>query len=755
MIVEGIHRNVLAIQEGTPGQNHSVGATYYQSTTECSLSQTQARSVILNTMRLLALRFHSVPLGESPPPAPRACFGRNELIEKVIELAENLEPIALIGTGGIGKTSIALTVLHHNRIKERFGENRRFIRCDQFPASRAHFIARLSKVIGAEAGNPEDLAPLRPFLSSKEMLIILDNAESVLDPQGTSAEEIYSLVDELCQFKTICLLITSRITTIPPYCKRPEIPMLTMEAACEIFYGIYGGAGQSTIVNDILEHLDFHALSITLLATTASHNAWDYGRLAKEWNAQQVQVLQADFNKSLAAAIELSLASPTFRSLGPNAHDLLGVVAFFPQGIDENNLDWLFPTISARKTIFDKLCVLSLTYRGNGFITTLAPIRDYLRPRDPLSSLLLCATKDLYFTRLSVDVDPKKPGFGGARWIVSEDVNVEHLLDVFTFVDPTRGDTWDACSHFIEHLHWHKPRQTVLGSKIEALPDDHPHKPKCLLELSQLFLQVGNYAEQKRVLTHILELQRRREDDFQVAHALTFLSDVNRLLDLHKEGIQQAKEALEIFERINDTVGRARCLNNLAWLFLEDKQLDAAKNAASDAIDLVPEKGQEFLVCELHRALGKVQKSKGEKKEAIHHFETALRISSLFNSHDLLFWIHHSLAESFRDESEFGDANAHTERAKEHAVNEEYKLGRAMYMQASIWHRQCRLEDAKLEALQALEIFDKLGATKMAGVCRGLLQTVELGMKNQSTDPQGEFLKTILHPSSVNFQFLV
>ena len=187
--------------------------------------------------------------------------------------------------GRIGKTSIALTVLHHNHIKELFGENCRFIRCDKFPASRAHFPARLSEVIGAEAENPEDLAPLRPFLSSKEMLIILDNAESVLDPQGTSAEEIYSLVDELCQFKTICLLITSRITTIPPYCKRPEIPTLMVEAACEIFYGIYGGAGQSSIVNSILEHLDFHALFITLLATTASLNAWDYGRLAKEWDA--------------------------------------------------------------------------------------------------------------------------------------------------------------------------------------------------------------------------------------------------------------------------------------------------------------------------------------------------------------------------------------------------------------------------------------------------------------------------------------
>jgi len=342
------------------------------------------------------------------------------------------------------------------------------------------------------------------------MLITLDNAESILDPKGASAEEIYSDLDELSQFKTICLLITSRITTVPPRCKRPEIPTLSMEAARNIFYDIYGDSGQSSIIDDLLKRLDFHALSITLLATAASHNTWDHNRLAKEWDAQRAQVLRTDYNKSLAATIELSLVSPTFRSLDPNARDLLGVVAFFPQGVDENNLDWLFPTIPDRKNMFDKFCVLSLTYRSNGFIRMLAPIRDYLGPQDPQLSPLLCATRDRYFSRLSGDLNPGKPGFEEARWIASEDVNVEHLLDVFTSIDQNGGNIWDACALFMSHLYWHKPRQTMLRSKIEALTDDHPSKLECLSWLSLLFEQVGNRTERKRILTHTLELERRR-----------------------------------------------------------------------------------------------------------------------------------------------------------------------------------------------------------------------------------------------------
>ena len=682
----------------------------------------------------------SVPLAESPPPPSGDCFGRDNLIEEVVALAENFESVALIGAGGIGKTSIALTVLHHNRITQRFGENRRFIRCDQFPASRPHFLARLSKAIGAGVENPNDLTLLRPFLSSKDMFIILDNAESVLDPQGTDAREVYSVMNELCRFKTLCLLITSRITTVPPYCKRPEIPTLSMEAACDIFYGIYGNRCQCDIINDLLYRLDFHALSITLLATAASHNVWDHDRLAQEWDTQRAKVLKTVYNDSLAATIELSLSSPTFLSLGTNARDLLGVVAFFPQGINEKNVDWLFPTISNRKHLFDTFCLLSLTYRSNGFVTMLAPIRDHLGPQDPRSSPLLCAARDHYIIRLSVDADPDNPGFGEGRWVVSEDINIEHLLSVFTSIDPNSEDFWDACYHFIIHLDWHKPRKITLRSKIEALADDHASKPKCLFQLAELLGGVGNFAEQKRLLIQTLELERRRKNDSQVATILRGLSNTNRLLHLFGEGIEQVKEALEISERIGDTIGQARCLRVLAQVLVEGGQPDAAKDAASRAINLITENHQEYLLSHLHQILGRIHHSKGEKEEAIHHFEMGLRIASPFNWHDQLFWTHYGLAGLFGDGGELNDQSAHIERAKSHAVDGamKYALGRATRMQAEVWYQQLRLEDAKSEALDSLEIFEKLGAAEDVGISKHLLQEVERAMEERSSISMGE-----------------
>ena len=109
--------------------------------------------------------------------------------------------------------------------------------------------------------------------------------------------------------------------------------MLSKEAAYKTFNGIYKCGQPLDQINNILEQLDFHALSITLLATTAHHNRWGTSRLVKEWNEHWTAMLQTAHNKSLAAMIELLLSSPTFRSLGTDACDLLRVITFFPQGV--------------------------------------------------------------------------------------------------------------------------------------------------------------------------------------------------------------------------------------------------------------------------------------------------------------------------------------------------------------------------------------------------------------------------------------
>ena len=691
--------------------------------------------------------------GESPPPAPTACFGRDDLIEEVVASAVDLTQVALIGTGGIGKTCIALAVLHHDRIKQRFGKNRRFIRCDQFPATLGHFLNRLSEVIGAGIDNPKDLAPLRPFLDSKEMILVLDNAESILDLERAGAGEIYDLVEELSKLPTLCLCIASRISTIPPEGKTLEVPVLSMDAACSAFYHIYKRDEGSDLVNDMLEQLEFHPLSITLLATVGYHNRWRVDRLKKEWEKCRTSVLKIQHtNKSLAAAIELSLTCPTFQALGPDARELLGATAFFPRGVHEDNIDWLFSTISDGIYIFDGFCKLSLTSQSDDkFITMLSPLRDYLSPKDPKLSPLLCAAKECYFIRMSVNLDPDRSDFKEAQWIRSEDVNVEHLLDIFTTIDENSDDVWKACADFVAHLHWQKPRLTLLAPKIEGLPDDHRRKSRCLVELSALLASTGNHAGRKGLLSHALKLEREGASDNGIARILWRLCDANRHMGLYDEGAQQARECLEIYERLGDTKGQVQCLIQLAWLLHDDNQLDAAEEAVSCAISLLPETGEQFRVYGCHQILGLVYRSKGEVEKAVHHLEAALKIASSFDWHSQLFEIHSALVMLFVGGGRFDEASVHADRAKSYAVDNPYNLGQAMMLQATAWCGQYKPKEARSEVLRAAEIFQKLGVSDCIKGCENLLELIQKLESVLTSSQSRELLPAMPLPACIDF----
>ena len=486
-------------------------------------------------------------------------------------------------------------------------------------------------------------------------------------------------------------------STIPPDYEILDIPTLSTEAARDTFYGIYKKGKQSDGVNNILEQLDFHPLSITLLTTVTHQNKWDASRLTRKWGSRRTGVLRTDHKKSLAATIELSLASPMFQELGSHARALLEVVAFFPQGVDENNLAWLFPTIPNRENIFDKFYVLSLTHRNHDFVTMLAPLRDYLYPRDPESSPLLCAIKERFFTRLSAGIDPYKRGSEEARWIMSEDVNVEHLLDAFTSADANSNDVWDACAAFMWHIGKLKPRPVVLGPKVEGLPDEHPSKPRCLVELSGSLFSVGSFVENKRLLSHGLSLWRERGVDSQVALTLRYLAQANRVLGLYEEGILQMKEALGIDERLDDTARQVDSLQLLAWLLAGDGQVDAAEEAASHAANLLSDKPSQSQLCWHYHALGYICDARGEMEAAINHYEKAFKIASSSDLHYEQVVFLRCLVAALLIEQRFDDTRVYLERLKSNGANDTVSLVMAAVIRTCVWCQQGRFKEAMSE----------------------------------------------------------
>ena len=103
----------------------------------------------------------------------------------------------------------------------------------------------------------------------------------------------------------------------------------------------------------------------------------------------------------------------------------------------------------------------------------------------------------------------------------------------------------------------------------------------------------------------------------------------------------------------------------------------------------------------------------------------ALRIASTFGWDRELYSINYALAQLFLSQEKFDDSNAHIERAKSYVSGDEFTLGCAMKWQAAIWYFQNRFEEANLEALSALEIFEKLGASEDVKRCKDILRDID------------------------------
>ena len=321
-------------------------------------------------------------LPQSPllPQPPMNFFGCDMIIGDLLSLVDRSASVILLGAGGIGKTAIALTLLHHTRITVKFGNHRHFMRCDDLVNSLDVFLGHLSEAIGARCLT--DMERLRSHLShSPPCILVLDGVEAILDPLAPGTAEIAAAIEELGRCQNFCLLATSRMDVKIPGFRRVDVPMLSADGAQDIFYSC-SLLRRSAAVDNLLEELDFHPLSINLLASAARKNDWDGPALLEAWNDGKTNILKATDLLGLEESIISIFDTPTIQALGTTAMETLEAIAKFPHGVRESRLEVMFTEIAGVGEATDALCKFSLIYRQDGYVKMLSPFRFYfLEPR--------------------------------------------------------------------------------------------------------------------------------------------------------------------------------------------------------------------------------------------------------------------------------------------------------------------------------------------------------------------------------------
>lgn len=526
-----------------------------------------------------------------PPPRPAIFFGRDAMIDQIsciLSSDRQERHVALLGPGGIGKTSLAKATSNDRIVVDRFKSERYFVPFDDILASQitySIFVSRIADIIGIVASSHYNISEhLRHHHGT---VLVLDNAESLLDSKNSGdASRIKSAIDELGGLPSVSILVTSRNRELPRglMWTKLDVPSLDLSSAYKTFMAIYQseeivfqGSRARPVLDRLLSEVGFHPLSITLLAYVAEINAWTIDDLDRRWHSLHTQLLSSGQGKqdNFTDSIQLSLSSPSVCALGEDVGRVLRMIAFFPQGIPRQSLDTVFPSslVSRVGDIVDCLHRHSLVFFKDGFVTMLLPIRLYISDAAPSpDGELLRMARSHYRSSLSLSHSSEQR----AAFIKAEDVNAEYLFayDLQTLPPKDLRSCLNGCNDFLLCLRLFKPRRTLLHSVLRSL-NSADHSRKTNIAMMRCFVQLSYLARFHRDFSYLesLELSQLAHDlgesaglQSEVLFARLFIANTLYSLGQYRGARGMLQHALDM-EIWND--GKGHLLQRARALMLE------------------------------------------------------------------------------------------------------------------------------------------------------------------------------------------
>ncbi|KAF7354830.1 hypothetical protein MSAN_01397400 [Mycena sanguinolenta] len=286
-------------------------------------------------------------------PMPQIFYGRESELSELSNLFSQPSQAhaVLLGQGGVGKSSLALALLHQPEIKRQFRHRRLFINCKSAKRS-FDLLSRLGSALSDVAADAESssykenvFASLRN--SPVRCLIVFDDLDDAWDSSSTKLE-VEELLTDLSSIPTVSLLLTLRGTQRPrgpvyskPYPAPFGLGPLSPEASRQTFFAISDvpeDDADAPLVDVLLHMVGFLPLAITLLAQLAQYEPLQF--LMDRYREEGTSMLCGDGDDGIEICIERTLYSARVNEC-PAALEVLGVLARFPEGTPRSEVSAL------------------------------------------------------------------------------------------------------------------------------------------------------------------------------------------------------------------------------------------------------------------------------------------------------------------------------------------------------------------------------------------------------------------------------
>ncbi|KAJ6540218.1 hypothetical protein DFH09DRAFT_1041816 [Mycena vulgaris] len=506
------------------------------------------------------------------PCSPSIFYGRSVEVDHVVDLVLNHAParVAIVGSGGIGKTSIALTAIHHPEVEKYFLNQRFFLSCEAVITadSLALELLKLFSLSADSSGSrsPSDILVSFAQSMTSKCLLCLDNFET---PWDSDKDHVELLLEKIA-VPHLTLIITSRDSDRPRGIKwtaplLPPIQPLTIAAAVETWDAISHDHDDFSIL--LINAVDCIPLAVTLLSQLAESESAE--ALWASWETESTKLVKSDGSahrlNNLELSIELSLQGPRLRAC-PGALDFFMILCMLPQGLPESRIpefetafrDHFGGTRSAIRVL--KQSALDLHTEAND---------EFGQAND----LEILGALYIRLNRLE-EADQALQSALGLFTEVNSKLGQAHALQTIgmLFIELDQlGDPEQALQAAL-NLH------TEVNDKLGQANDNR--------RLGALYTRLNRFEEAERALQSALDLHTEVNSKLGQANDLQRLGDLYTRLDRLKEAERALQSALNLHTEVNAKVNQGNDLQSLGELYTRLNRLEEAEQALQSALNV-------------------------------------------------------------------------------------------------------------------------------------------------------------------------